>query len=63
MSIEGFVLENLSALKQTEINSSTKPFPLHAVFNYILSDYRKKYAATTTSRIKCLIELLKEKNY
>ena len=34
VSIEGIALEHFSALPQTEINSSTKPCPRHAVFHY-----------------------------
>ena len=50
-----------SALPQTEINSSTKSFPLHAVFHSFLSDDSKQDANTTTARINILIELLKQK--
>ena len=32
--IEGIALEHFSVLPQTEINSSTKPCPLHSVFHY-----------------------------
>ena len=32
--IEGIALEHFSALTQTEINSSTKPCPRHAVFHF-----------------------------
>ena len=31
--IEGIALEHFSALPHTEINASTKPFPIHAVFH------------------------------
>ena len=57
--IEGIELENFSALPQTEINSSTKPSPRHAVFHSYLSDDSKQYAANTTAHSKRLIELLK----
>ena len=59
MSIEGIALEHFSELPQTEINSSTKPCPRHAVFQYFLSDDSKQDAATTTAHINRLIELLK----
>ena len=60
MSNEGIAAEHISALPQTEINSSTKPCPRHAVFNYFLSDDSKQYAATTSAHRKRLIELLNE---
>ena len=59
MSIEGFKIEHFSELPQTEINSSTKSCPGHAVFNYFLSDDSKQDSATTTTHSKRLIELLK----
>ena len=34
ISIEGITLEHSSALTQTEINSSTKPCPHHALFHF-----------------------------
>ena len=58
---EGIALEYFSALPQIEINSPTKPCPRHAVFHIFLSDDSKQYAATDTSHINSLIELLKEK--
>ena len=61
MSIEGIVLEHYSALPHTEINSSTKSCPRHAVFHYLLSDDSKQDSATTTAHSKRLIEL-KNKN-
>ena len=51
MSIEGIVLEHFSALLQTEINSSTEPYPRHALFYHFLSDDSKQDAATTTAHI------------
>ena len=60
MSIDGIALENFSALPQTEINSSTKPFPRHSVFHCLLSDYSKQYYSTTTAHRKGLIGMLKE---
>ena len=36
VSIEGIILEHFSALPQTEINSSTKSCPRHAVFHSFL---------------------------
>ena len=33
VSIEGISLEHFSTLPQTEIKSSTKPFPRHTVFH------------------------------
>ena len=63
VSVEGVTLEHFSALPWIEINSSTKPFPRHAMFHYFLSDDRKQDAATTTSHSKSSIEILKENNY
>ena len=60
MYIEGISLEHLIALPQTEISSSTKPFPRHAVFHYFLSDDRKQDAVTTTAHSKRLIEMFTE---
>ena len=60
MSTEGIALEIFSALPQTEINSSTKPCPRHAVFHSFLSDDIKQDSATTTAHRKRLIELLKK---
>ena len=56
MSIEGIALEHFSALLQTEINSSTKSYPCHAVFHF-LSDDSKQDSATTISieRFLCAI--------
>ena len=59
MSIEGIALEHFSALPHTEINSSKKPCPRHAVFNFF-SDDSKQDASTTTSHNNCLIEMLKK---
>ena len=59
MFIDGIALEHFSAFAQTEINSSTRPCPRHAVFK-CFSDDNKQYAATTTSHSIRLIELLKE---
>ena len=42
VSIEGIVLEHFSALPQTEINSSTKSFPLHAVFHHFFQMIENK---------------------
>ena len=60
VSIEVIVLEHFSELPQTEINSSTKSCPRHAMFHYFLSDDSKQDSATTTAHIKLLIELLKK---
>ena len=60
VSIQAIALEYLSALPQTEINSSTKPCPHYAVFHSFLSDDRKQDSATTTAYSNCLIELLKK---
>ena len=59
MSIEGIALEHFSALPQTEIKSSTKPCPRHAVFHFFKDD-SKQDAATNTAHSKRLIKLLKE---
>ena len=60
MYIEGIALEYFSALPHTEINSSTKSCPLHAVFHSFFSSDSKQDAATTTAHSKRLIELLKK---
>ena len=60
VSIEGIALEHFSTLPQTEINSSTKACPRHAVFHYFLSYDRKQYAAINTANINSLFELLKK---
>ena len=57
VSIEGISLEHSSELPQTEIKSSTKPCPRHAVFHSFLSDNSKQDAATTTAHSNFLIEL------
>ena len=60
VSTEVIALEHFSALTQTEINLSTKPFPQHAVFLFFFkSDDSKQGAATTTAHIKRFIYLLK----
>ena len=59
--IEGIALETFSAAPQADINSSTLSRPRNAVFNYFSSDDSKQDADTTTSHIKPLISLLKEK--
>ena len=59
VSIEGIALENFSALPQTEIKSSTKSCPRHAVFYTYLTDDSKQYTATTTTHSKRLIGLFK----
>ena len=53
-------MEHFSALPHTEIKSSTKPCPRHAVIHYFFLDDSKQDSATTTTHSKCLIELLKE---
>ena len=52
-------MEHSSALPQIEISSYTKPCPHYALFNSLLPDDSKQYAATTTAHSKHLIELLK----
>ena len=58
-SIEGIALEYFNALSKRGINSSTKPCPWHAVFQFFLDD-SKQDAATTNSHRKLLIKLLEE---
>ena len=58
--IKGIPLEHFIALPQTEINSSKKSYPCHAVLHFSLSDDSKQDAATNTAHIERLIELLKE---
>ena len=60
MSIEVIALEHFSELPQTEINSSTKPCPQHAVSYSFLSDDSKQDAATTPAHSKLLIEQVKK---
>ena len=59
MSIEGIVLENFSALKKADINSTTPSRQRHALFHSFLSDDSKQDVATTTAHIKHLISFLK----
>ena len=58
LSIEGISLELFSASPQTEINSSTKPCPLHEGFHSFLSDDSKQDSATNTSPRMFFIELI-----
>ena len=60
MSIESIEIEHFSALPQTEIKASKKPFPRHEVFHYFLSDESKQNAATNTAHSNRLIVLLKK---
>ena len=62
VSIDGITLENVSAVPQADINSSTLSCQRHAVFHYFLSDNSKQDAPTTTAQSKRLISLLKENN-
>ena len=62
MSIEGIAQEHFNALSQTEINKPTTSCTRHALFYYYLSDDSKQYAAITTAKSKCLIELFKKKS-
>ena len=59
MSIEIIELDHFSTLPFTEINSSTKPYPQHAVFNCFLPDDKKQDVTPTTAHSKFLIKLLK----
>ena len=59
--IEGIVLEHLSTLPNSGINSSTKSCLCHAVLHYFLLGDIKQDSSTTTSHRKRLIELLKER--
>ena len=60
VSIEGITLEHFSAFPQTEIKSSTKVCPLHAVFHSFLSGDFRQNAATTNAQSNRLIESLKK---
>ena len=60
MSIDVIALENFSELPKTEINSSTKSCPHHAVFHSFLSDDIKQDVDTTTAHRKLLIVMLKK---
>ena len=61
VSIEGIVLECLSELLKSDINSITPSHQRHAEFHSFLSDDIKHYADNTTEHIKYLISFLKEK--
>ena len=61
VSIEVITLEHFSALPKSDINSTTPSRQRHAVFHSFLSDDSKQDADTTTSHIKPLISLFKEK--
>ena len=61
MYIEGIAVEKFSASPQTNINSNTPSRQRHAVFHYFKSNDSKQDASTTTSHIKHLISLLKDK--
>ena len=61
MSIEGISLEHFSSLPHAYINSTTLSNQRHVVFHSFLSENSKQDAATTTTHIKRLISLLKEK--
>ena len=54
-------MEHFSAAPQEDINSSTLSRPRHAVFHSFLSDNNKQDSATTTSKSKQLISLIKNK--
>ena len=54
-------MEHFSALPQTYINSTRPSHQLHAVFNSFLSRDIKQDSATTTTHIKHLISLIKDK--
>ena len=58
--IDVIALEHFSALPQTEINSSTKSCPRHAMFHFFLSYDSKQDSATTTIHGKRLIGLFKK---
>ena len=60
MSIEGIALEHFSTTTHTETETTPQARTCHAVFRLFLSDSRKQDSATTTSRSKCIIELLKQ---
>ena len=63
MSIEGVVLEHFSALTKAGINSTTPSRKHHTVFHYFLYDDSKQNTATTNAHTKCLIVILRDKNY
>ena len=60
MPVEGISLEIFNALPQTEINSSMKSCPRHAVFHYFFPYGIEQESATTNAHSKRLIELLKK---
>ena len=53
--IEDIVLENFSALPQTKINSSTTPFPRHAVFHYYFHMTANKILPILLHTVKVLL--------
>ena len=53
--IEGIALEHFSVLPQTEIKTSTKSCPYHALFHSFLSYKSKQDAATTTAHKNTLL--------
>ena len=53
-------MEHFSALPHTEIKSSTKACPRHAVFHFFPDD-SKQDASTTTAHKKRFIEVFKKK--
>ena len=55
--LKGIALEHFITLPQTEIKSSTKIFPQHAVFHSFFFNDTKQDADTTTANSKSLIEL------
>ena len=62
MYLEHSVLEQFSAVPQTNIYSTTPSRQRHPVLNYFLSDDSKQDAAIITAHIKRLILLPKEKD-
>ena len=55
-------MEHFSTVTQADINSYKLSRQRHAVFHSFLSDDRKQDAATTTTRSRQLISLIKDKN-
>ena len=62
MSIEGISLENFSATTHTETSLTPQARTCHAVFHSFLYDDSKQNSATTITRSKRIIELLKQHN-
>ena len=62
VSIEGVSLEHFSEPAQTETPGTPQSRRSQSVFHSFFSDDRKQDSSTTISHIKCIIELLNQRN-